>query len=173
MTLTDRLPPAPTPTTLVEAFADWAFEEQGLSLYPAQEEALLELVTGANVILSTPTGSGKSLVAVGAHAAALARGQRTYYTAPIKALVSEKFFALVDVFGAENVGMLTGDAAVNATRADHLLHRRDPRQHRAAQRCRGPTSARSSWTSSTSTPTPTAAGRGRCRCSSCRRRSSC
>ena len=96
-------------------FADWAFEEQGISLYPAQEEALLELVTGANVILSTPTGSGKSLVAIGAHAAALARGQRTFYTAPIKALVSEKFFALIDVFGADKVGMLTGDAAVNET----------------------------------------------------------
>jgi superfamily II RNA helicase len=115
MTLTDRLPPAPDPDVLVEAFADWAFEEQGLSLYPAQEEALLEIVTGANVILSTPTGSGKSLVAIAAHAAALAAGQRAFYTAPIKALVSEKFFALIDVFGADNVGMLTGDAAVNET----------------------------------------------------------
>ncbi len=119
MTLTDRLPHSPglepDPDLLVEAFADWAFEERGLSLYPAQEEALLELVTGANVILSTPTGSGKSLVAIGAHAAALARGQRTFYTAPIKALVSEKFFALIEVFGADKVGMLTGDAAVNET----------------------------------------------------------
>jgi superfamily II RNA helicase len=115
MLLTDRLPPAPDPDTLVEVFAEWAFEEQGISLYPAQEEALLELVTGANVILSTPTGSGKSLVAIGGHAAALARGQRTFYTAPIKALVSEKFFALIDVFGADKVGMLTGDAAVNET----------------------------------------------------------
>jgi superfamily II RNA helicase len=114
MTLTDRLPPTPDdPDALVEAFTDWAFEERGLSLYPAQEEALLELVTGGNVILSTPTGSGKSLVAVGAHAAALARGQRTFYTAPIKALVSEKFFQLIDTFGADKVGMLTGDAAVN------------------------------------------------------------
>src|SRR5918996_82660 len=112
-TLTDRLPPVPDPDALVEAFTDWAFEERGLSLYPAQEEALLELVTGGNVILSTPTGSGKSLVAVGAHAAALARGERTFYTAPIKALVSEKFFQLIDIFGAEKVGMLTGDAAVN------------------------------------------------------------
>jgi superfamily II RNA helicase len=113
MTLTDRLPAVPDPDALVEAFTDWAFDERGLSLYPAQEEALLELVTGGNVILSTPTGSGKSLVAVGAHAAALARGERTFYTAPIKALVSEKFFQLIDVFGAEKVGMLTGDAAVN------------------------------------------------------------
>ncbi|NMH98187.1 DEAD/DEAH box helicase [Pseudonocardia acidicola] len=114
MTLTERLPTGSTdPDALVEAFTEWAFEEQGLSLYPAQEEALLEIVTGGNVILSTPTGSGKSLVAIGAHAAALARGERTFYTAPIKALVSEKFFALCEVFGADKVGMLTGDAAVN------------------------------------------------------------
>lgn len=111
--LTDRLPPGDDPDALVETFAEWAFEEQGLSLYPAQEEALLEIATGGNVILSTPTGSGKSLVAIAAHAAALARGARTFYTAPIKALVSEKFFALIDVFGPEKVGMLTGDAAVN------------------------------------------------------------
>ena len=83
-------------------------------LYPAQEEALIELVSGANVVLATPTGSGKSLVATGALYAALAAGRRSYYTAPIKALVSEKFFALCDVFGAANVGMLTGDASVNA-----------------------------------------------------------
>ncbi|BCI56019.1 DEAD/DEAH box helicase [Mycolicibacterium litorale] len=84
-------------------------------LYPAQEEALIELVSGANVILATPTGSGKSLVATGAQYAALAAGRRSYYTAPIKALVSEKFFALCGLFGAENVGMLTGDAAVNSS----------------------------------------------------------
>src|SRR4051812_39095479 len=89
-------------------------EEGGLSLYPAQDESLIEIVAGANVILSTPTGTGKSLVAVGAHFAALARGERTFYTAPIKALVSEKFFSLVEIFGAENVGMMTGDSAVNA-----------------------------------------------------------
>src|SRR5690606_35115675 len=66
-----------------------------------------------NVILSTPTGTGKSLVAVAAHFAALATGRRSFYTAPIKALVSEKFFALVDIFGAERVGMVTGDSSVN------------------------------------------------------------
>ncbi|MDO8336969.1 MAG: DUF3516 domain-containing protein, partial [Microcella sp.] len=87
--------------------------EGGRPLYEAQEEAIFELVAGAHVILATPTGSGKSLVAVAAHAIALAQGQRSYYTAPIKALVSEKFFQLVEIFGAENVGMVTGDSAVN------------------------------------------------------------
>ena len=94
------------------AFERWA-ESRGLALYPAQAEALIEIVSGNNLILSTPTGTGKSLVAVGAHFAALAQGKRSYYTAPIKALVSEKFFALVDIFGAANVGMVTGDSSVN------------------------------------------------------------
>ncbi|MEY9854101.1 superfamily II RNA helicase [Leifsonia sp. EB41] len=96
-----------------EAFVAWA-ESTGITLYPAQDESVIEIVGGSNLILSTPTGTGKSLVAVGAHFAALARGERSFYTAPIKALVSEKFFALVDVFGAENVGMMTGDSSVNA-----------------------------------------------------------
>ena len=101
------------PDALFTSFATWA-ESCGTTLYPAQAEALIELLGGANVILATPTGSGKSLVATGAQYAALAAGQRSYYTAPIKALVSEKFFALCAIFGAANVGMLTGDAAVNA-----------------------------------------------------------
>ncbi|MCW2576334.1 MAG: Superfamily helicase, partial [Modestobacter sp.] len=101
------------PDELFARFAQWA-EDSGTVLYPAQEEALIELVSGANVVLATPTGSGKSLVATGAQYVALAAGRRSYYTAPIKALVSEKFFALCGVFGAANVGMLTGDASVNA-----------------------------------------------------------
>ncbi|MCT7661334.1 DEAD/DEAH box helicase [Mycobacterium deserti] len=100
------------PDELFDTFAAWA-AAGGTVLYPAQEEALIELVSGANVILATPTGSGKSLVATGALYAALAGGRRSYYTAPIKALVSEKFFALCGVFGAAHVGMLTGDASVN------------------------------------------------------------
>ncbi len=112
MTLIDQLPSDADPDALFEAFSTWA-QGEGLSLYPAQEEALIEVVSGANVILSTPTGSGKSLVAAGAHFAALARDEVTFYTAPIKALVSEKFFDLCKLFGTENVGMLTGDASVN------------------------------------------------------------
>ncbi|GFE20681.1 helicase [Streptomyces nigrescens] len=113
VTLIDHLPNDADPDALFEAFSGWA-EQQGISLYPAQEEALIEVVSGANVILSTPTGSGKSLVAAGAHFTALANDQVTFYTAPIKALVSEKFFDLCKMFGTENVGMLTGDASVNA-----------------------------------------------------------
>ncbi|MFB7635226.1 DEAD/DEAH box helicase [Streptomyces sp. NPDC056149] len=113
MTLIDHLPNTADPDALFEAFSGWA-EQQGIALYPAQEEALIEVVSGANVVLSTPTGSGKSLVAAGAHFTALASDQVTFYTAPIKALVSEKFFDLCKLFGTENVGMLTGDASVNS-----------------------------------------------------------
>jgi superfamily II RNA helicase len=113
MFLTDYLPESTAPDDLFNAFEGWA-KLQGLSLYPHQEEALIEIVSGANVILSTPTGSGKSLVAAGAHFAALATGERSFYSAPVKALVSEKFFALCDTFGPDQVGMMTGDASVNA-----------------------------------------------------------
>ena len=110
--LSDCIPVNPTPDSLFDAFADWV-TNRGLTLYPAQEEALIDVVSGSNVIVATPTGSGKSLVAAGAHFAALAAGQRSFYTAPIKALVSEKFFDLCHMFGRETVGMMTGDAAVN------------------------------------------------------------
>lgn len=111
-TLRDRIPAGSTPDAVYEGFLEWTIE-RGIDLYPAQDEAVLELASGSHVILATPTGTGKSLVAVAAHAASLARGGRTYYTAPIKALVSEKFFALVDIFGPDAVGMVTGDSSVN------------------------------------------------------------
>src|SRR5579862_6678030 len=113
VTLIDLLPTTAEPDAVFDAFAGWS-KQRGLALYPHQEEALIEIVSGANVILSTPTGSGKSLVAAGAHFAALADGRRTFYSAPIKALVSEKFFDLCDAFGPAEVGMMTGDASVNA-----------------------------------------------------------
>jgi superfamily II RNA helicase len=86
---------------------------KGLTLYPAQEEAILELFEGKNVILNTPTGSGKSLVASALHFASLAHGRRSVYTCPIKALVNEKWMALCRELGPENVGLSTGDATVN------------------------------------------------------------
>ena len=126
--LLDRFPLGSDPDELLEGFVAWT-TDTGLTLYPAQEEAILELLAGNHVILATPTGSGKSLVATAAHAAALARGERSVYTAPIKALVSEKFFALARDFGSDNVGMVTGDASVNpgapiiACTAEILAHR--------------------------------------------------
>jgi superfamily II RNA helicase len=112
MTLLDLVRATPDPDGVYDAFTTWA-EGQGLSLYPAQDESIIELVSGSHVVLSTPTGTGKSLVAVAAHAVCLAAGGRSYYTAPIKALVSEKFFALAEIFGPDNVGMVTGDSSVN------------------------------------------------------------
>jgi len=112
--LADRLPATPDapPEELLDRFVDWV-AATGLALYPHQEEALLELWAGKHVVLNTPTGSGKSLVALGLHFQALARGRTSFYTSPIKALASEKFFSLCDDLGAANVGMLTGDASIN------------------------------------------------------------
>lgn len=112
LNLLDAVPRGADADAAYLGFVEWA-ADRGFSLYPAQDEAVIEIVSGANVILSTPTGTGKSLVAIAAHAFALSHGGRTYYTAPIKALVSEKFFALADIFGAEKVGMVTGDSSVN------------------------------------------------------------
>lgn len=99
-------------TLLLDRFLD-STAEKNLELYPAQEEAVLALFEGQNVILNTPTGSGKSLVALALHFQSLALGKRSIYTCPIKALVNEKFIALCREFGAENVGMSTGDGSVN------------------------------------------------------------
>lgn len=98
---------------LYEAFTGWA-EGTGRPLYPHQDEALLEILDGKHVIAATPTGSGKSMIALAAHFVSLAHGVRSYYTAPLKALVSEKFFDLVALFGADNVGMVTGDVSLNS-----------------------------------------------------------
>ena len=114
-TLADHLPPAGSATTaddLLSRFLD-GVTARGMTLYPAQEEAILELFDGRHVILGTPTGSGKSLVAEALHFKGLAEGKVSFYTCPIKALVNEKFFALCDAFGPDNVGMMTGDATVN------------------------------------------------------------
>ena len=109
-----HLPEAPLadPDEILARFLDWVSATR-FDLYPAQEEAILELMAGRHVILNTPTGSGKSLVALALHFKAICEGKRSYYTSPIKALASEKFFSLCEDFGAERVGMVTGDAAIN------------------------------------------------------------
>ncbi len=103
----------PAPDAILDEFVSYV-AERGLSLYPAQEEAILELLAGKHVILATPTGSGKSLVAEALHFQALAEGRLSWYTAPTKALVNEKFFDLCKALGPERVGLLTGDGSVNA-----------------------------------------------------------
>ena len=100
------------PSEALEVFLGWV-ESRGLELWPHQEDALMNLAVGDSVILGTPTGSGKSMVALGLCFMALATGRTAYYTAPIKALVNEKFFAMVDILGRENVGMITGDTTIN------------------------------------------------------------
>ncbi len=102
----------PTSDGLLSAFLDY-IQEKKIELYPAQEEAILALFEGHNVILNTPTGSGKSLVAAALHFLSIAQGRRSIYTCPIKALVNEKFLALCKDFGPDNVGLITGDATVN------------------------------------------------------------
>jgi hypothetical protein len=102
----------PSRDDLLAKFLEYT-EGLGLELYPAQEEAILELLEWKHVILNTPTGSGKSMVAFALCFQALAEGRTAFYTCPIKALVNEKFFDLCDALGPQNVGLLTGDAAVN------------------------------------------------------------
>jgi len=98
---------------LLLAFVEWA-DAAGTTLYPHQEEAVMSLLSGDNVVLATPTGSGKSLVGLAGAFAMIATGKRAFYTAPVKALVSEKFFEMTRQLGADNVGMITGDASVNS-----------------------------------------------------------
>ncbi len=107
-----QLEPWLSPDEALERLLEWT-EQRDILLWSHQEEALMSLAVGDHVILGTPTGSGKSLVALGMHFLALSTGRRSYYTAPIKALVSEKFFDLVEILGRDNVGMITGDTHIN------------------------------------------------------------
>ena len=137
--LESQLPPPGAPPLAADEILSRFVAAAAFELYPAQEEAILELLEGKHIVLSTPTGSGKSLVAQALHFAALCRGQGSFYTAPIKALVNEKFFQLCEAFGASRVGLLTGDGAVNADApllcctAEVLMNRvlRDPGKLRA------------------------------------------
>ena len=100
--------------TLYLTLAEWA-GEQGLSFYPHQDEALLELLERQQRRAGDADRLGQVAGGHGCAPRGPGRpGGSSFYTAPIKALVSEKFFALCEAFGADDVGMLTGDASVNA-----------------------------------------------------------
>ncbi len=92
-----------TPDSILDAFLAWV-SSRGLTLYPYQEEAILAVMQDKNVILHTPTGSGKSLVATAVHFKAVAEGRRSFYASPIKALSSEKFFDLCRELGPTTWG---------------------------------------------------------------------
>ena len=132
----------------------------------------MDLAAGDHVILGTPTGSGKSLVALGMLFMGMAQGKRCYYTAPIKALVSEKFFDLVQVLGRDNVGMITGDTHIN-TKAPVICCTAEILANDALREGEDADVAASPWTSSTTLPTPIAVGPGRYRCSPCLTHNSC
>ena len=100
------------PAEALDLYLEWV-DQFGISLWPHQEDACMDLAAGNHVILGTPTGSGKSMVALFLCFMAVCTDRRAYYTAPIKALVSEKFFNLVDLLGRDNVGMITGDVTIN------------------------------------------------------------
>ncbi len=160
-TLGSRVPSGGTTDTdeILDLFLEWA-GDAGFDLYPAQEEALLELMSGRHVVLSTPTGSGKSLVALGLHFKGLCEGRTSFYTSPIKALASEKFFSLCEVLGPENVGMKTGTPRSTPTRPSSAV----PPKFWPIWPCGKEnisTCPMSSWTSSTTTPIVTVVGPGR------------
>jgi superfamily II RNA helicase len=114
--LLEKLPPLGEKLVSTDEVMDRFIEytmDLGIELYSAQEEALLEILAGKNIILNTPTGSGKSLVALAMHFLAMCEDKRSVYTSPVKALVNEKFFALCEAFHPDNVGLMTGDATVN------------------------------------------------------------
>ncbi|MDO4913941.1 MAG: DUF3516 domain-containing protein, partial [Bifidobacteriaceae bacterium] len=102
------------PEDMFTLFETWLHDVRHIDLWDHQEESILDILAGEHVIVNTPTGSGKSLIALAAHFMCLCMGKTSYYTAPIKALVSEKFFELVSVFGRDYVGMITGDTQINS-----------------------------------------------------------
>ena len=171
--LIDVIPATPDADALYEAFVGWT-EEQGLTLYPHQEEAAIELFSGNNVILATPTGSGKSMVADRrALRGARRRPRDVLHRADQGARVARSSSRCATIFGAEQRRHAHRRRVRQQRRADHLLHGGDPGQHRAARgRGRGRRAGRDGRVPLLRRAR-SAAGRGRCRCSASRRRSSC
>ena len=116
--------PELSPTERMVAFQrHMKIEESGLGLYltslpftpdPFQVQALEEVALGESVLVCAPTGSGKTVVGEGAADLALRRGQRVFYTTPIKALSNQKLHDFQERFGPDQVGLLTGDTTFNA-----------------------------------------------------------
>ena len=92
----------------------WFADQLAFPLDRFQREACDAIVRGDDVVVAAPTGSGKTIVAEYALAATLKRRRRSFYTTPLKALSNQKFHDLVELFGEEQVGLLTGDVVINA-----------------------------------------------------------
>ena len=88
-------------------------EAQGFGLDRFQDEALDAVDAHVNVLVSAPTGSGKTLIANYAIGRCLEQGQRAFYTTPLKALSNQKYAELCGLYGDDRVGLLTGDTSVN------------------------------------------------------------
>jgi hypothetical protein len=95
------------------AFYDKFLLSRGLEPYPVQEQAVTAIFAGKSVLVTVPTGTGKTLMAKAALFRAVGRGERAIYTTPLRALTEEKYRELCADFGDENVGFATGDYKVN------------------------------------------------------------
>src|ERR1700759_3687714 len=83
------------------------------ALDPFQIESCQALEDGFGVLVCAPTGAGKTVVGEFAVFLAQRAGQKCFYTTPIKALSNQKYADLVDRYGADQIGLLTGDNVVN------------------------------------------------------------
>lgn len=103
----------PTDGELELAFYDKFLWSRGLEPYPVQEQAISAIFAGKSLLVTVPTGTGKTLMAKAALFAAIGRGHRAIYTTPLRALTEEKYRELCEDFGDGNVGFATGDYKVN------------------------------------------------------------
>ena len=94
-------------------YRDRFVEGLGFGLDPFQLEAIEAIDEHVNVLVSAPTGSGKTLIANYAIGRVLERGERAFYTTPLKALSNQKYKELSEIYGPSRVGLLTGDTSIN------------------------------------------------------------
>ncbi len=103
----------PTDGELELQFYEQFLWSRGLEPYPVQEQAISAIFAGKNVLVTVPTGTGKTLMAKAALFRAFHRNERAVYTTPLRALTEEKYRELCADFGEGNVGFATGDYKVN------------------------------------------------------------